>query len=235
MNIAGLERRTYARQPDTDPLARPGWQFLSRSAYSGISYGKTAVMLLTLEDLVGEGAVQAALRTYFLRYRFTHPTGEDFLKTVEEVTGKDLRWYFSQAVYGTHVMDYEVAGIESIRPYRAATSASQGRDGEGLYENFVVLHRKGDFVYPVTVEVKFDDGERVRERWDGRDRWTRFTYRKQAKVVSAEIDPDHRVWLDIHSFNNSRTSKPHGAATRKLANYWMFLTQMLAQWLAWLV
>ncbi len=26
-----------------------------------------------------------AMRTYFLRYRFTHPTTEDFLRTIEEV------------------------------------------------------------------------------------------------------------------------------------------------------
>ena len=45
--------------------------------------------------------MQKALHTYFMRYRFTHPTKEDFLKTFEEVSGKDLRWYFNQAVYGS--------------------------------------------------------------------------------------------------------------------------------------
>ena len=25
------------------------------------------------------------MRTYFMRYRFTHPTTEDFLRTIEEV------------------------------------------------------------------------------------------------------------------------------------------------------
>ncbi len=48
------------------------------------------------------------MRTYFMKYRFTHPVKEDFLKTIEEVSGKDLRWYFNQAVYGTQVLDYEV-------------------------------------------------------------------------------------------------------------------------------
>ena len=67
-------------------------------------------MLLTLEKVIGEDTLRQALHTYFMRYRFTHPTGEDFLKTIEEVSGKDLRWYFNQAVYGTQILDYSHSG-----------------------------------------------------------------------------------------------------------------------------
>ena len=234
---AGLQRSLYARLPDTDPLVRPGWQFLNRSAYGNVTYGKTATVLLTLESIIGEAILQRALRAYFLRYRFTHPTGEDFLKTVEEVSGKDLRWYFNQAVYGTNLLDYEVASLQSDRPdwYRKAASAHQDDNHETVYHSTIVVHRKGDFIFPVELEVRFDNGEVAREQWDGRDRWTRFTYDKKAKVVSAEIDPAHRVLLDDNVLNNSRTAAADRTATRKLANYWMFLTQMFAQVLSWLV
>ena len=84
------------------------------------------------------------------------------------------------------------------------------------------------------MEVKFDNGDRVREKWDGRDRWVRFGYDKKAKILSAELDPDHRVWLDKDRFNNSQTAEPTRAATRKLAAYWLFASQLLAQLLAWL-
>ena len=36
------------------------------------------------------------------------------------------------------------------------------------YETQVILHRKGDFVFPVEAEVKFDNGDSTRERWDGK-------------------------------------------------------------------
>ena len=49
------------------------------------------------------------------RYRFTHPTKEDFLKTVEEVSGQNLRWFYDQAVYGTNVLDYEIFRARSDR------------------------------------------------------------------------------------------------------------------------
>ena len=67
---------------------------------------------------------------------------------------------------------------------------------------------------PVAVEIKFDDGETVREHWDGQSRWTRFGYLKKAKVVSAEIDPDHTVQLDRNKFNNSFVVKANAQALR---------------------
>ncbi len=58
-------------------------------------------MLITLEKIVGEQTLQRAVHTYFMRYRFQHPTQEDFMRTVNEVAGQDLSWYWKQAVYGT--------------------------------------------------------------------------------------------------------------------------------------
>jgi len=42
------------------------------------------------------------------------------------------------------------------------------------------------------------------------------------------------VCLDKDRFNNSQTAEPNPAATRKLATYWLFASQMLAQLMAWL-
>lgn len=86
---------------------------------------------------------------------------------------------------------------------------------------------------PVEIEIKFDNGEKVREHWDGQDRWTRFSYVKKAKVVSAEIDPDHTVQLDRDNFNNSYVVEANPKPTSKLSNYWIFISQWMAQALAW--
>ena len=102
-----------------------------------------------------------------------------------------------------------------------------------LYQTYVSLHRKEDFAMPVVVEVKFDNGEKVRERWDGQSRWIRYGYVKKAKAVSAEIDPDHTVQIDRNDFNNSYTVEPNGKPAHKVANYWLFLTQLMSQALGW--
>src|SRR5438270_4579045 len=108
------QRLGYVSVADRDPMAQKAYDYLSFNSYGGITYGKTASVLLTLEGIIGDDTMAKAMRTYFMKYRFTHPTKEDFLKTVEEVSGKDLDWYFKQAVYGSPVMDYEVMRVESF-------------------------------------------------------------------------------------------------------------------------
>ena len=102
-----------------------------------------------------------------MKYRFTHPTQQDFMRTVNEVTGQDLKWYWDQAVYGTQVLDYEVLRADSDRTDWYDEN-DPDKKGETTYETQVILHRKGDFIFPVVAEVKFDNGESTLERWDGK-------------------------------------------------------------------
>ena len=240
LNVLGIQegdgewlRAVYLGHLDLDPLSRVSYTDMSMGSYGAVSYGKTATMLATLETIVGEPALRNALHTYFLKYRFTHPTQQDFMRTVNEVTGQNLKWYWDQAVYGTQVLDYEVLRATS-NPTDWYEPDATDKKGATTYETQVILHRKGDFIFPVEAEVKFDNGETTRERWDGKDRWVRYIYHKKAKVVSVEIDPDHRVTMDNDYLNNSRTTERQKGATEKIAAYWMFLTQFLAQVLSWL-
>jgi aminopeptidase N len=84
------QRMGYIGVADLDPIAQKAYDYYSFNSYGGITYGKTASVLLTLESIIGEDTMAKAMRTYFMKYRFTHPTKEDFLKTIEEVSGKDL-------------------------------------------------------------------------------------------------------------------------------------------------
>ncbi len=227
-----LARLMYMGVADLDPMAKNGWQYADSNSYAGVSYGKTAAVLLTLESVVGEDTMRRAMHTYFLRYRFTHPTKEDFLKTIEESSGKDLRWYFNQAVYGTQVLDYEVLKITSV-PVDWYKENLKEKRGVTEYISNVWIHRKGEFVIPVDVEVKFDNGDKVREHWDGQDRWVRYAYQKKAKLESVEVDPDHNLQLDRNKFNNSHIEEVNSAPARKLANYWTCISQFCAQLLAW--
>jgi hypothetical protein len=240
LNLAGItlgepevQRLEYIGVADLDPIAQNAYDYYDYNSYGGITYGKTASVLLTLEGIIGEDTMQNAMHAYFMKYRFTHPTKEDFLQTIEDVSGRNLRWYFDQAIYGSQVLDYEVLKIDSFPLDWYDPKNKQKRGPTETYDSYVSLHRKGDFIMPVTVEIKFDNGETVREHWDGQSRWTRFAYRKNAKVVSAEIDPDHTIHIDRDNFNNSQTADPHFKPAFKVTNYWLFITQWTAQALAW--
>jgi len=234
------QRGSYAGEADLDAMAEKAYEYYDSNSYAGITYGKTASVLLTLEGIVGEDTMQKAMHTYFMKYRFTHPVKEDFLKTIEEVSGKDLRWYFNQAVYGSQVMDYEVSRITSApvnwyeeekKDKKAKKDAKKNDDT--VYESSVWVHRKEDFVMPVELEVKFSNGDKVREHWDGQSRWTRFVYQKKAKVSSVELDPDHKILIDRNNINNSYVVEPNPKPTYKLSTYWLFVTQWIGQALAW--
>jgi hypothetical protein len=228
------ERNGYISAADLDPMTRFAYQYVNGSSYGDITYDKTGTVLITLEKIIGKETLQRALHTYFTRYRFTHPTGEDFLKTIEEVSGQNLRWYFDQAVYGTNVLDYEILRARSDRLDWNVKNPPKEKKGETVYRTMVIVHRKGDFVFPEDVLIKFDNGESVTERWDGKDRWVRYTYDKKARLVSAEVDPSTAVWLDKNLFNNSYVVEEDNRAYRKVLYYWTFVSQMMAQWLAWL-
>jgi hypothetical protein len=245
INMAGItlgereqQRIAYVANTDFDALAEKAYDFYNFNSYGGVTYGKTASVLLTLEGMIGEDTMAKAMHTYFMKYRFTHPTKEDFLKTIEDVSGKNLRWYFDQAVYGTQVMDYEVLDVKSFpvnwyEENKDNKDTKKGTKDDTLYQSYLTVHRKGDFVIPVEIEIVFDNGEKVREHWDGQSRWTRFSYQKKAKVVSAEIDPDHTVQIDRNAFDKSYVVEENPKPTYKLSNYWLFLTQLVSQVLAW--
>jgi hypothetical protein len=229
------QRMGYISEADFDPMGQNAYDYYSYNSYGGITYGKTASVLLTLEGIVGEDTMQKALHAYFMKYRFTHPTKEDFLKTIEEVSGKDLRWYFNPAVYGSQILDYKVTKIESfpMNWYEVKDSAFQKEDKNTIYRSTIWVQRKGDFVMPVEIEITFENNDKVREHWDGVNRWTKFVYERKSKVESAEVDPDHKIQIDRDDFNNSYLAEPHGKAANKLSNYWLFFSQWIGQALAW--
>jgi len=256
-----LQRLEYAAADDFDPVTRWAFKFRNSASYGGVTYGKTATLLATLESIIGRDTMDEAMRTYFMKFRFTHPTSEDFLRTIEAVavargratvlpqplpcagvTGcitdvppvnSSLRPYFDQAVYGTQVLDYSVDSVDSSQ---VEWWKPEDKDAKKVaYRNTIYLRRKGDFVLPVTVEIVFDDGTKLRDHWDGVDRWTKLTYVRNAKVVSAEIDPDHAILLDVDLYNNSYTTEANSIPAGKLSNIWASMQQLLAQAAAWIV
>ena len=84
--------------------------------------------------------------------------------------------------------------------------------------------------------MTFESGEPVIERWNGEDRWTLYTYERDSRARSAQVDPDRVLLLDVNYTNNSRTLEPKGsqAATKWALKWMVWLEDQLLTW-AWLV
>jgi hypothetical protein len=153
------------------------------------------------------------------------------LDTLQEVSGrKDLEPYVIETFNGTEVLDYSVDSLtsEPVEWWKRG-------DASGPYHTSVVLRRKGTFLFPVNLEVGFEDGSKEQATWDGNDRWNRFSWDKPSRAVYARVDPDGNVPLDVNSFNNSYALQRDRTARLKLTNYWVFAQELLGQWLSFLV
>ena len=88
------------------------------------------------------------------------------------------------------------------------------------------MRRLGDGIFPVTVRVTFDNNQEVRWQWDGRDRWKTFEVDRPVRAVTAAVDPDRVLLLDVNYTNNTRTLEPQGdAAARKWSLTWLIWLQ----------
>lgn len=214
-----------------DPIVKTSWEYVSGGSYSLNVYQKTGLMLLTLEKIVGEDVMGRIMRTYYERWKFRHPTTRDFVAVAEEVSGRELGWFFDQTLYSPDKLDYAISSLtarEIIEPegiidekFMPASKRGKkpGKDSPTAkaYRNEIVAVRRGEWIIPQDILITFEDGEKVRETWDGSDRWKRFVYLKKTKIVAAVIDPDQKMVLDVNYTNNSYTLKPQKAGILKEA------------------
>jgi len=230
--IDGNRLSGYRAAAHGDPQATATWRYWPGTA-SAITYNKTALWLHTLEHMLGWDMLQRILSTYFTRYAFKHPKPQDFFAVVNEVSGRDLTWFFDQVYRSSTVFDYGVDVFTSERvsdrgyfgdPGRQTFSA---REGSGdRYRTTLVVRRLGDGILPVDVRVLFENNQDVRWRWDGRDRWKLFEVDRPVRAVSAQVDPERVLLLDVNYTNNSRSLAPKTkAAARKWSLIWLIWLQ----------
>ena len=219
----------YRRDARRDPPSTLTFRYWPGTAGS-ISYNKTAIWLHTLERYLGWTILQQGMSTFFDEWRFAHPKPGDFFGSVSRAGNEDLSWFFDQAHESAVVFDY---GIDQLTSRRVTRRGFFGEDSPifseqvdvDVFETLVVVRRHGEGTFPVDVVTEFDDGQEIREHWDGAGRWTAFTYERPARATRAVVDPEHVLLLDTTFTNNSRTTTPKAdeAATK-----WSLA------WLVWL-
>jgi aminopeptidase N len=210
----------YRRDATSDAQSTPTYRYFPSTGGS-ITYNKTALWLNTMERWLGWPTLQRVMSTHFETWKFKHPKPNDFFDVVSTVTGQDLGWYFDQVYRSSNVFDYGVQDLKSVR------------DGD-QYRTNVIVRRYGEAIFPVDVLVTFRNGERVTEHWDGKDRWKLYAYDRLAQVLSAQVDPNRVLLLDVDYTNNSKTLEPHNsvAATKWSLTWMVWLQDCLLSWAA---
>ncbi|PWK92116.1 M1 family metallopeptidase [Fulvimonas soli] len=158
---------------------------------------------------------------------------------------RDVNQVFDQYVYGTARIDDRVASLDVAEVLPAAgTELKDGKRGDGdsaalakqiakQREDWKKAHPKakpgeGPFPWRSTVtvfrdgapvpqllRVSFADGSHEDVRWNDDRRWARFEFTRPSKAVSAELDPERKIYLDANKLNDSRTLEADGSAARR--------------------
>jgi hypothetical protein len=220
----------YRTAAGLDAQAEPSWRYWPGSG-AVTTYAKTALWMHTLERMLGWETLQKILSTFFNRYAFSHPKPQDFFSVVNEVSGRDLTWFFDQVYRSSASFDYKVdvftsERIEDHGRFTDANGKVTTRLSSDAYRTAVVVRRVGDGVFPVDVRVVFEDKQEMRWQWDGQARWKLFEVERPTRAVSAQVDPDRILLLDTNYTNNSLTLKPRTrAASRKWSLAWLVWLQ----------
>ena len=79
------------------------------------AYGKPATALNILrETIMGKELFDFAFKTYSQRWKFKHPTPEDFFRTMEDASAVDLDWFWRSWFYTTDYVDIGIKGVEKF-------------------------------------------------------------------------------------------------------------------------
>lgn len=90
------------------------------------AYGKPGTALNILrETIMGRELFDYAFKTYANRWKFKHPTPEDFFRTMEDASAFDLDWFWRGWFYTT---DYNDIGIKEVKKYFVSNEPSKEVD-----------------------------------------------------------------------------------------------------------
>jgi DNA-dependent RNA polymerase auxiliary subunit epsilon len=88
------------------------------------AYGKPATALNILrETIMGHELFDYAFKTYANRWKFKHPTPEDFFRTMEDASAVDLDWFWRGWFYTT---DYNDIGINEVKQFFVSNEEPKG-------------------------------------------------------------------------------------------------------------
>lgn len=191
-----LRRFVMLARPHDLPIALPATAYPSLREVGGIVYQRTALLFQTLANVYGEAELAQALRRYAVRYRFGHPTPEDLLAVLGETLSEAALANVRGVLFEGHSVDYELGGLESARL------------PDGQFESRVLVNRHGELRFPVTLALRTALGETLSLAWDGNERFRVFSHRGPSPIVSAVIDPEHRVLLDENLLDNAASLSP---------------------------
>ena len=155
-------------------------------------YKPGAGLSLLREHILGPERFDEAFTAYINRWAYKHPTPDDFYRTIENVAGEDLRWFWRGWFVNSWKLDQAITEVKYVK-----NDPTQGA--------LITIENLEKMPMPVVIEFKTKSGEVTRqtlpvEIWKRNTSWT-FKHDSTEELAKVVIDPDY-VLPDSNSKNN---------------------------------
>lgn len=152
------------------------------------------------EQILGKERFDFAFRTYVERWAFKHPMPDDFFRTIENVAGEDLNWFWRSWFMNNWQLDQGITKVKYVK-----NDAKQGA--------IITIVNLEKMPMPVIMDIKTKSGAVTRIKlpvdiWQRNVEWS-FKHDSTEELESIIIDPDNN-FPDINDENNTWTNAKNG-------------------------
>ena len=158
---------------------------------------------LLRQEILGPAAFDDAFRTYIRRWAYKHPTPADFYRTMEDVGGRRLDWFWRGFFVENAHFDQ---AIDTVLTRRIGDTSNV----------LVVYGNRARGVLPIRARFTFTDGTTQDYNYPA-EVWSTNTlhyvreYKFQGKTLTrVELDPEKRL-IDVNRANNVWGTGPRPA------------------------
>ena len=166
-----------------------------------LAYFKPGAGLDILRNQVlGKERFDKAFRTYTERWAYKHPMPDDFFRTIENVAGEDLGWFWRGWFMNNWSLDQAVTKVKYVK-------------GDAKNGAIITVENLDKMVMPVVVEIKTKSGAVSRkslpvEIWQRNSTWS-FKVDTTEELDMVTLDPDN-AFPDSNDTNNVWTNAKNG-------------------------
>ncbi len=191
MGDANRLAQIYTR-PELEPVMTSPMNMAERNMGVLVYYKPGYALTLLREEILGPERFDRALRTYMEYWAYKHPTPDDFFRTIENVAGENLSWFWRGWFQNNWRLDQAIAEV----------SYKNDDPAQGV---IVTVDNLEKLPMPLVVDITTKGGKvhRVRlpvEIWE-RNKTFAFTYPTTEEVTVVQIDPD-KIFPDHNPDNN---------------------------------
>lgn len=161
-------------------------------------YSKPGYALgLLRNEIIGPERFDYAFRTYVKRWAFKHPSPFDFFRTIENVAGEDLGWFWKELFIENYKLDQAVKDVKYVN--------NDPKNGA-----LVTVDNLDQMAMPLYLQYETESGKKEMvkvpvEIWQNNTSWI-VKLNTTEKLKTVIIDPNH-LFPDINTKNNTWKSE----------------------------